>query len=142
MFDALHDLEAINRFAGRNLSGDIGGDELTNFFRVVIIPHDTFSSLVRAKEEEIPVVMTLQTLWGYTGMDVYETGRELQSYGVIPGKNMLPETAIAKLSWILGNYDDPKEIRQLITTDIAGEITLGEPINGFQVMQGVEHLIK
>ena len=106
------------------------------------VSHNLFPSLQRAQEEEIPVVMSLQTIWGFTGMDVYETGRELQSFGVIPGQNMLPEVAVAKLAWILGNYDNKEEIDRLITTNIAGEITRGEPLNGFMVYQGVENKIK
>jgi glutamyl-tRNA(Gln) amidotransferase subunit D len=106
------------------------------------IPHRTFKSVERAKEANIHMIMTLQTIWGYTGMDVYETGREEQALGIIPGQNMLPEVAVAKLAWLLGNYDDPNEIRHLIKTNVAGEITDGEPINGFEVYQGIEHLIQ
>jgi glutamyl-tRNA(Gln) amidotransferase subunit D len=106
------------------------------------VPHTMIPALERAKDAHIPVVMTLQTLWGFTGMDVYETGREEQAVGVIPGQNMLPETAVAKLAWLLGNYDNEEEIRTLIATNIAGEITSGEPPNGFQVLQGVEHRIQ
>ncbi len=105
-------------------------------------PIDTFDSLKRAVDEDIPVVMTVQTIWGYTGMDVYEPGRKMKAIGVIPGQNMIPEVAFAKLSWILGNYDDPKEIKKLITTNIAGEITAREPMNGYQILQGVEDQIE
>ncbi len=105
-------------------------------------PLDTFDSLKRAVDEGIPVVMTVQTIWGYTGMDVYEPGRKMQAIGVIPGQNMIPEVAFAKLCWILGNNDDPKEIKKLITTNIAGEITAREPMNGYQIFQGVEDQIK
>lgn len=105
-------------------------------------PHDTFKGIERAKEAGMIMVMALQTLWGFTGMDVYETGREEQAMGIIPGQNMLPEVAMTKLAYLLGNYSDPAEIKRLIQTNLAGEITLGEPINGFQVFQGVEHLIK
>ncbi len=106
------------------------------------VPYDMHPALARAKDEKIPVVMTVQTIWGYTGMDVYENGREIQSLGVIPGKNMLPEVALTKLAWILGNYSNEEEIKRLITTNIAGEITPSEPINGYQVFQGIEGLIK
>jgi glutamyl-tRNA(Gln) amidotransferase subunit D len=106
------------------------------------VPHVTFPAFERAQQAHIPVVMTLQTLWGYTGMDVYETGREEQALGIIPGLNMLPEVAFTKLAWIMGNYHNEKEIRELITTNIAGEITQGEPINGFSVFQGVEDKIR
>lgn len=106
------------------------------------VPHDTLKGFERAKEAGMFTVMTLQTLWGFTGMDVYETGREEQALGIIPGQDMLPEVATMKLAYLLGNYTDPAEIRRLITTNIAGEILPGEPVNGFEVMQGVEHLIK
>ncbi len=105
-------------------------------------PIDTFDSLKRAVDEGIPVVMTVQTIWGYTGMDVYEPGRKMQAIGVIPGQNMIPEVAFAKLCWILGNYDDSKEIKKLITTNIAGEITAREPMNGYQILQGIEDQIE
>jgi glutamyl-tRNA(Gln) amidotransferase subunit D len=105
------------------------------------MPSNSYPALERAKEAQIPIVMTVQTLWGYTGMDVYETGRRLQSYGVIPGKNMLPEVAFTKLSWILGNFEDFDEIKSKITTNIAGEITEREPMNGYLVNQGIESKI-
>ena len=43
------------------------------------------------------VVMTVQTLWGYAQMYVYDTGRDLLDLGIIPLDNMLPETAYMKL---------------------------------------------
>ena len=51
------------------------------------------------------------------------------------------EVALTKMAWLLGNYDDPAEIRRLIPMNIAGEITDREPMNGYQVLQGVESLI-
>lgn len=101
-------------------------------------PHDTFDALRRANEEDVVMGMTVQTLWGYTGMDVYETGRELQALGIVPCKNMLPETAYVKLGWLLGNYDDLAEVRALLAANLKGEILPGEPPNGFLVFQGVE----
>lgn len=101
-------------------------------------PHSIFDSLERAAEEDILMLMTVQTLWGYTGMDVYETGRELQQIGVLPGKNMLPETAFVKMCWALGNYPNLERAKEIMITNIAGEIADGEPENGYQVLQGIE----
>ena len=53
-------------------------------------------------------------------MNVYSKGRELQELGVISGKDMLPETAFVKLSWLLGNY--PKQVKELIGKNLRGEI--------------------
>ncbi|MHA1775503.1 MAG: Glu-tRNA(Gln) amidotransferase subunit GatD [Promethearchaeota archaeon] len=105
------------------------------------LPKTMFPALKRAQQAEIPVLMTVQTIWGYTGMDVYESGRELLELGVIPGKNMLPEVAFAKMCWALGNFEGYNKVKEILTTNIAGEITLGEPMNGFMVLQGVEDKI-
>ena len=80
--------------------------------------------------------MALQTLWGFTGMKVYSNGRKLLDLGVISA-DMIPETAFAKLCWVLGNYQDQKEIRQVMQTNIAGEILPYEDIRGYQILQGL-----
>ena len=51
----------------------------------------------------------MQTLWGYTQMYVYDTGRDLLHVGVVPAGNMLPEVAYVKLGWVLGHTDDPEQ---------------------------------
>ncbi len=80
-------------------------------------------SIRRAVEEGIPVVMTSQCLFGRVNMNVYSTGRKLLEAGVIPGSDMLPETAYVKLSWILGSISrDLEEVKKMITTNIVGEI--------------------
>ena len=69
-----------------------------------------------------PVVMTTQCLNGRVGLRVYDKGRDLLAAGVIPGEDMLPETAFVKLMWVLGRTKDADEIQELMTTDLAGEI--------------------
>jgi len=80
-----------------------------------------YESIKRAIQEGITILMTTQTLHGFVGMDVYSTGRELQNLGVIPGKNILPEVGYVKLGWVLGQTQDPNEIKNLLLTNIAGE---------------------
>ncbi len=69
-----------------------------------------------------PVVMTTQCLNGRVGLRVYDKGRDLLAGGVIPGEDMLPETALVKLMWVLGRTKEPEQVRELMTTDLAGEI--------------------
>jgi glutamyl-tRNA(Gln) amidotransferase subunit D len=69
-------------------------------------------------------------------MFVYDTGRDLMSMGIIPGENLLPEVAYIKLAWALGQTSDREEVRKLMLTSIAGEITDGEPYNGYLIFQG------
>ncbi|MCX8169771.1 MAG: hypothetical protein N3D72_01640, partial [Candidatus Methanomethyliaceae archaeon] len=56
-------------------------------------------------------------------MNVYSTGRILLSMGVIPGEDMLPETALVKLMWVLAQTNDLNEIKKLMLSNIAGEIS-------------------
>lgn len=96
-----------------------------------------YPALRRAREAGVQIYMTLQTLWGFVQMYVYDTGRDLLELGVTPLANMLPEVAFIKLSWALGLHpDDPEAVRALMTTPIAGEMTDGEPHDGYLVLQG------
>jgi len=80
--------------------------------------------------------MTVQTLWGYVQMYVYETGREIMELGVIPAANMLPEVAYVKLCWALGQSDDREEVKRLMLTPVVDETTGREPYNGYLIFQG------
>lgn len=95
-----------------------------------------YEPIRKCAEKKIPVYMTVQTLWGYTQMFVYETGRELMGIGVVPAQNMLPEVAYVKLAWALGQTSDPDKVKELMLTPIAGDITDREPYNGYLIYQG------
>ena len=95
-----------------------------------------YPSLKRACEKGIAVYMTVQTLWGYVQMYVYETGREIMQLGVIPAYNMLPEVAYVKLGWALGQTEDLEKVRNIMLTPISNEITEREPYNGYLIYQG------
>jgi len=96
-----------------------------------------FPALERARDEGVQVYMTLQTLWGFVQMHVYETGREILARGVLPLANMLPEVAYVKLGWALGRWpDDPEQVRAFMQTPVAGDMTPGEPVEGYLVLQG------
>ena len=105
-----------------------------------------YPAIRKCKELGIPIYMTVQTFWGYVHMFVYDTGRDLMSYGIIPAENMLPEVAFVKLSWALGQTDDLDKVRELMMTPIANDITKREPYNGYLIYQGgipeVEEFIK
>jgi glutamyl-tRNA(Gln) amidotransferase subunit D len=98
-------------------------------------PKTIIEPLKRAVEEDIPVAMTSQCLFGFVGMNVYERGRDLLKIGVIPCKNMLPETAYVKLIYVLGHTKNMKEIYEQMTTNLCGEITDREPYSAYQIFQ-------
>jgi glutamyl-tRNA(Gln) amidotransferase subunit D len=95
-----------------------------------------YPALKRAQDAGVAIYMTVQTLWGYVQMYVYETGREMMDLGVIPTANMLPEVAYVKLAWALGQTDDLQKVKEIMLNPIAGEITEREPYNGYLIYQG------
>ncbi len=110
---------------------------------------ELYPALERAKAKGISVYMTLQTIWGYVHMFVYDTGRDMMAKGVIPAGNMLPEVAFVKLGWSLGVVEEEirqgksftseekhARVKELMLTPINDEITEREPYNGYLVYQG------
>lgn len=95
-----------------------------------------YPALDRAREAGVAIYMTVQTLWGFVHMYVYETGRDMMGRGVIPAGNILPEVAYVKLGWALGQTDDLEEVKRIMLTPIAYEITPREPFNGYIILQG------
>jgi glutamyl-tRNA(Gln) amidotransferase subunit D len=85
-------------------------------------PENLLPSLERAKDSNIPVIMTSQCLYGLVNMNVYSTGRKIVSAGVISVFDMLPETAYVKLVWALGQTENIEEVKKIMQTNIAGEI--------------------
>jgi len=127
-----------------NMKPDIIESLIDNGYKGIIIAgtglghvnKPLYPALKRAYDEGIHVYMTVQTLWGYVQMYVYDTGRDMMDLGVIPASNMLPEVAYVKLGWALGQSHDREEVKRIMLTPIAGEITEREPHNGYLIYQG------
>ncbi len=96
-----------------------------------------YEPLTRAVNAGVHVYMTVQTLWGFAQMYVYDTGRDLLEMGVQSAGNMTPEAAYIKLGWALGHSHDKDEVHKLMVEDIINdEITEREPPDGYLVFQG------
>ncbi|MBU0487162.1 MAG: Glu-tRNA(Gln) amidotransferase subunit GatD [Bacteroidetes bacterium] len=95
-----------------------------------------YPAIVRATEKGVPIFMTVQTLWGYVHMFVYDTGRDLMAKGIVPLENMLPEVAYIKLGWALGQTSDLEKVKEIMLTPINDDITEREPYNGYLIYQG------
>ena len=83
---------------------------------------DVITSIGRATDEKIPVVITSQCIFGRTNLNVYSSGRRLLHHKVIPVSDMLSETAYTKLLWAAGQTDDMEEIRKIMQTNLKGEM--------------------
>lgn len=80
-----------------------------------------FEAIKKAVAKGVVVALASQCIWGRVNMNVYDTGRDLLSFGVVPLDDMFPETALVKLMWVLGQTSNPKEAIALLKTNIAGE---------------------
>lgn len=87
------------------------------------VPEKVFPRLKQLIDNGSIIVMTSQCIFGRINMNVYSTGRDLLSIGVIPCEDMLAETAYVKLMWILAHYKKREEIEKIMVTNIAGEIS-------------------
>ena len=127
-----------------NMKPDIIESLIDNGYKGIIIAgtglghvnKPLYPALRRANEKGIAVYMTVQTLWGYVQMFVYDTGRDIMELGVVPAGNMLPEVAYMKLGWALGQTSSLEEVKKIMLTPVAGEITEREPDNGYLIFQG------
>ena len=68
------------------------------------------------------VVMTSQCIFGRVAMHVYSDAIDLVNAGVIPGEDMLSETAFVKLAWLLGNFSK-EESKKMVKENLGGEIS-------------------
>ncbi|MBN8545400.1 MAG: Glu-tRNA(Gln) amidotransferase subunit GatD [Ignavibacteria bacterium] len=127
-----------------NMKPDIIDSLIDNGYRGIVIAgtglghvnKPLYPALKRAKEKNVAVYMTVQTLWGYVQMYVYDTGRDMMELGVVPCANMLPEVAYMKLGWALGQTEDLEVVKKIMLTPVNGEITEREPSNGYLILQG------
>ncbi len=90
------------------------GTGLTNFPINEIDEHTKentkIKNILSELAKKIPVVMTLQTVYGRVNMNVYTTGRDLQELGILGNySSLITETAFIKLAWLLSQKLDPKE---------------------------------
>jgi len=86
------------------------------------VSNDIIPKIKELIDNGMIITMTSQCLFGRIDMKVYSTGRLLLKAGVLPSKDMLPETAYVKLSWLLGNFKDLEEVKRLYLENLEGEI--------------------
>ncbi len=77
-----------------------------------------------AHKKGIPVLIATQCIYGTTRMYLYEVGQHALQLGVIPTRDMTPETAFVKLKWARSYCKTIDEVRAVMDRDIAGEVSI------------------
>ena len=77
----------------------------------------------KAKKKKLFLGMTSQCIDGMVRMTVYESGRDLLNLGIVPLGNMIPETALVKAMWALGNSKTIEDMESMMKENIAQEFS-------------------
>ena len=82
-----------------------------------------YESVKKARNKGIFLGMTSQCIDGRVRMTVYESGRDLLNLGIVPLENMIPEVALVKTMWAIGNSQNIEEVKKFMLENIASEIS-------------------
>ena len=82
-----------------------------------------YDVIEKASAKGLFLGMTSQCIDGRVRMTVYESGRDLLELGITPLENMIPEVALVKTMWALGNSEDNDGLKKLLLENIASEFS-------------------
>ena len=82
-----------------------------------------YDVIKKANAKGLFLGMTSQCIDGRVRMTVYESGRDLLELGITPLENMIPEVALVKTMWALGNSEDKDGLKKLLLENIASEFS-------------------
>jgi len=88
------------------------------------VPQNVYANIEKAQKKGVSVVVASQTIYGKVHPLVYSALRMLSiKLNCTFAEDMLPETAYVKLGWALGHAKKPEEVKEIMLTNVAGEIT-------------------
>ena len=82
------------------------------------------SAIEKIANKGVRILNVTQCKAGSVEMGHYEASYTLKEMGIISGKDITTEAALTKMMFILGNYEDRTLQRQLLESNLRGEITL------------------
>jgi len=78
--------------------------------------------LKQVQDKGLIICAAAQTIYGRLDPLVYSNGRELLGTGIIYLEDMLAETALVKLGWVLAKTNKREEVKKLMLKNFAGEL--------------------
>ncbi|KAF9359828.1 hypothetical protein BGX26_011296, partial [Mortierella sp. AD094] len=102
---------------------------------------DLIAALKEACDRGVVIVNCTQCKRGLV-TDVYHTGKVLYNAGVVPGNDMTPECALTKLSYLLGHNLPIPKVREMMTTNLRGELTVIQPRTRFSYINRTQAMVQ
>lgn len=80
-------------------------------------------TIAQASKDGKILMNITQCLAGSVNMDIYATGKSLKEAGVTSGYDSTTESALGKLFYLLGEFEDNASVKEHLATDLRGEIS-------------------
>jgi glutamyl-tRNA(Gln) amidotransferase subunit D len=81
------------------------------------------AAIQKLTDHKIPVVVSSQCIYGSTAFNTYETGRKMAAAGAVEAFDQITESVYVKLMWLLGQGFGYEEIKELIVTEMKGDMS-------------------
>lgn len=111
--------------AANILNSPVRGIVMETFGAGNVTTDDWFIDLLKNAIDSGKVILDIsQCKVGTVELGRYETSKQLKDIGIANGYDMTFEAAVTKMMYLLGQLDDPQEIKTLLETDLRGELTI------------------